>query len=118
MVELSNNEIKEVVRENYAKVAQGASSCCDADSSCCGSNDLKTRDDYPVLHWALKQSGDFVRVWWDQETYQEVLLYRFLDQPIVSGSLRQDPFGDGVVALTSVGISLVSQREKTNGSSS
>jgi SAM-dependent methyltransferase len=40
MVELSGEQLKEVVRENYAKVAQGAASCCDADSACCGSNDL------------------------------------------------------------------------------
>lgn len=82
-----------------------------AESCCCGPNDLKTRDEYPTLNFALKQSGDFVRIWWDQKDHEDSILVPFLDQPIVSGSLSQDPFGDGVVALTSAGnIARVAER--------
>lgn len=74
-----------------------------AKGCCCGSNSLWTSDKYPHLNWVLKKNGNFARVWWDQGDHQEELSPLHLDEQVVSGSLGQDPFGDGVVALTSAG---------------
>lgn len=35
---MKETEIKKTVRENYAKIADGGSSCCIPDNSCCGSS--------------------------------------------------------------------------------
>jgi SAM-dependent methyltransferase len=38
--EMKEEETRKAVREGYAKIAKGSSSCCAAVSSCCGSTDL------------------------------------------------------------------------------
>lgn len=40
MVDISNEQVKEIVRENYSRVAQDASSACCETSLCCDSTDL------------------------------------------------------------------------------
>lgn len=74
-----------------------------AKKCCCGGNEVWASTPYPHLSWALAQNGNLLRLWWDQVNMQEELAYEQFKQPLVSGSLRRDPFGDGVLALSDRG---------------
>lgn len=74
-----------------------------AQKCCCGGNEVYAFTPYPHLSWALAQNGNLLRLWWDQVNQQEEVSYTGFDRPLVSGSLRRDPFGDGVLALSDRG---------------
>jgi hypothetical protein len=74
-----------------------------ATKCCCGGNEVWAFTPYPHVSWALAQNGNLLRLWWDQVNMQEELAYERFNQPLVSGSLRRDPFGDGVLALSDQG---------------
>lgn len=74
-----------------------------AQKCCCGGNEVYAFTEFPHLSWALLPSGNLLRLWWDQFDMQQELAYERFNQPLVSGSLRRDPFGDGVLALSDRG---------------
>lgn len=74
-----------------------------AKKCCCGGNEVYAFTPYPHLSWALAQNGNLLRLWWDQVNQQEEVSYGRFNRPLVSGSLRRDPFGDGVLALSDQG---------------
>ncbi len=92
-----------------AQVPPGLAKTC-----CCGPNTLDSFSPYPSLNWAINTNGHFDRIWWDQKEYLETIKYPHFLKPLVSGSLQQDPFGDGVVALNEAG-EIVRTIKKSNG---